>query len=206
MDTCLLHPTGGSAVCCLPLSLPTQCGLPRLEKAFLNMGFKGGHPREGLRGWGWTLWAQKDEPLGAQREGICMCSAWASFRSGYWITKSDTWESNSLQLLMTEYPGTIEKVKNSRLRGKAFKLKIPNYKSSFPSWPLLVLNRRGKRRCYAVRSLLRGSPLTSPFSSWEATLSLPLLSPPRIALVLSIPRPLLPWPTTGHNQVGNPSP
>lgn len=89
---------------------------------------------------------------------------------------------------------------------ESIQAKIPNYKSSFPSWPLLVLNRRGKRRCYAVRSLLRGSPLTSPFSSGEATLSLPLLSPPRIALVLSIPRPFLPWPTAGHNQVGNPSP
>lgn len=89
---------------------------------------------------------------------------------------------------------------------ESIQAKIPNYKSSFPSWPLLVLNRRGKRRCYAVRSLLRGSPLTSPFSSGETTLSLPLLSPPRIALVLSIPRPFLPWPTAGHNQVGNPSP
>lgn len=46
----LAAPPGGSAVCCLPLLLQTQCGLPRLEKAFLNMGVKGGRQQEGLRG------------------------------------------------------------------------------------------------------------------------------------------------------------
>lgn len=141
--------------CCLPLLLPTQCVLPIWKRHSWIWDSKSDASEKDYGDEDETLWAQRGKDL------YVLCLSILAF----WLLNNGERHLRKQFTLAIDdrvswYHWKDEKQQTPR---ESIQVKIPNSESFFRSWLLLVLNRRGNRRCYAVRSLLHGLPLSSSF-------------------------------------------
>lgn len=143
--------------CCLPLPLPTQCVPPIWKRHSWIWDSKSDASEKDYGDEDETLWAQRERDL---------CVLWLSILTFWLLNNGERHLRKQFTLAIDDriswYHWKDEKQQTPR---ESIQVKIPNSESFFSSQPLLVLNRRGNRRCYAVRILLCGLPLMSTFPS-----------------------------------------